>query len=370
MNDSNAIGESSMLVSAAALLRSRGMAYEDGDEYMTIWTGLSRYQRRELKIPKDGHSDMFRLSDALRRKIPVFMDNENLMRVIDVPLEGKSGRLSPEAYSLFYSGWQDRVAEFTTRRWGGCFQTTARAYKQRGVVMVLNLGEIPHYYNIVLSPEEKEEFEDTNPELVFESCDGVCAGYEDAHFHGVHGYYKGSKVGGIDCAPPIWLDSTWKILQDFPLDQPLDFVAGPDLDGTYADLVYLPHAAPYWAQEYKAGGGAWSLAIICEGPQKGWSKADWTGLCELYLSPEAASWGLAKAYDCSKAGQRKIKRSWDKTFSDVILPKLRGTGSPIPDVLQQIWRMDRTVSKTFANYLLRRLFTTANPVYDSGTLRI
>jgi hypothetical protein len=213
MGKSKYQGDSPLLVSAAALLTKQRISYVDDGKYTVVkFSPKGNYLHKVLKFPKDGHTDALRFTEALQEKIPL-VDGCYPIKVLPPPLEGKVGSATPAMNSKFYKGWEHRDAALTCFRWDGAFTTLPYLYRQDGVYQEVDLsGE--HYYNILMTRPQKEEFEKVNPEFFFEECPGTCAtkrGYP--HFHAIHGFYVGSDVGDVGCAPPWRLCDAWKWLK-------------------------------------------------------------------------------------------------------------------------------------------------------------
>jgi hypothetical protein len=91
----------------------------------------------------------------------------------------------------------------------------AREHKKEGEFVEIDLS-VEHYYNIVVSQEETDAFFAKNQRFAKRGCSKECikkiSGETGigSHSHFVHGAYEGSRVDGVDCAPPFRLSKRWE----------------------------------------------------------------------------------------------------------------------------------------------------------------
>jgi hypothetical protein len=338
-------GNSPFLVSAAALLNKHGLSYEETRQDIVIEGPLGK-----LKFPRDGWSDMMRFSKALQSKIPLRKKRHVVM--VTLPrLSWGAGSAPAVSYSTFMEAWVKKKAEVTFRMWGGAFLTEAHEYeRERGYVQLDLAAE--HYYNIAMSYPEWKQFSKVNPAFQMQACQKRClSGKKSGHYHAVHGKYSGSFVAGMPCSPP------WKFAPDWVKLNILEREAV----GWSKGVAMFPHAgkgvpisAPNWLDGYWPIEGTRVLAQICEAPKNDWTDADWSKLCQLYRTPRAARWGLAEAYSPAPSGKHVVC-TLDYYYISNIFPMLEGKGSPVPRILQRIWKADSTAPKVCSIYLLTRL---------------
>jgi len=353
---------------AAALFKKKSMAYVDGHDSLRIGVNL-KGEQRWFEIPKDGYSDVNRFTEALTEKLPLIYDARCTFEVFPPPLSGIAAHLSPEDYLAFVRAWEVCVPKYTTHRWGLSFQTLARDYYKEGAVKVLDLsGDAEHYYNIVLTKWEKDVFEKVNPGLKYTLCDEECTPLKGfMHYHGVHGYYRGSSVDGVACAPPFRLCEEWYRLPDFTPNELLDSIEAPGpIDSAALTARWVPDGYSFTSRWEGSGDGAKVLAEFCE---EVWACADWATLCNTYLSSSAAIWASPAAYIPAGVGQDQIRECWDVQFQNLVQPLLRGKGVSVLKILQHVWMIDATATKTMANYFLVKIVSGVARCAPSGFLR-
>lgn len=366
VRESNAAEKIRCMAGAGALLHSKNLCYVDTPDVFAILSGLDGHDG-ELVVPKDGYTDSRRFADALREKLPAFGDFE--VGILPIPLTGELGNLDPEEFAAFDEAWKSREAKYTDKRWGQCFQTYARDYMFGDDVIVLELGEREHYYNIVFTTAQKLVFEEFNPGLKYELCSEHCAPMKEfVHYHGVHGYYRGSKIGDVDCAPPLGLTRTWTFTSEFDREEVLKVAEDPRTEHIHPCLSGFSFVAPLDKAWNKPEFGARMLADFCRNSS---TRADWGTICQVYRSPIAACWATPEAYYPGLRMLEDIADQWDKKFRDEILPLMKGYGAIFPVVLQRIWEADTCASKIMSSYLVRKLVMTFEVRYVApGTLRI
>jgi hypothetical protein len=353
-------------VGGAALLRYCGFVFSDCYREMRI--KASRDGKVDIKFPKDGYSDAKRLAEALQEKLP-FHQGWNDVHTYPVPTMGYLGDLLPNEVLDFERAWDRRVPKFTSQRWDSCFQTLGRDYFKDGVAIRLDLsGDVEHYYNVILTNYEKNLFEQINPEMKFELCEEQCTPLKEfLHWHAVHGYYAGSAVDGVGCAPPFRLCAAWRDIPDFSIGGDLDMLERLDQEAITAKFFgdQSVSSPEEWDRPLQ---GARVLAGYCEFSQ---TRADWGAIREAYLSPSSAHWATVKAVTPSEVGQGKLEKMWNEIFRKKILPLIEGSGATLPKVLQTIWEEDDTTGKVLGNYLLRKLVHKRKVEFTpEGTLRI
>jgi hypothetical protein len=187
------------------------MRYEDCESVLKIYRG----GRAEpiLSFPKDGHSDAFRFREALQEKLSVFGVNKPILGIYPIHLSRKPTNDTSKA--SFVEAWAKRRDDVTLKVWGACFQTMARDHKKEGEFVEIDLS-VEHYYNIVVSQEEADLFFAKNQRFAKRGCSKECIKKISGetgignHSHFVHGAYEGSRVDGIDCAPPFRLSRRWE----------------------------------------------------------------------------------------------------------------------------------------------------------------
>jgi hypothetical protein len=348
------------MLGAAALLKSCHLSFVDGNGFLRIYATANGSR---MRMPKDDYSDSLRFAEALEEKIPTDDFGRPLAGVFPTPL-GYEGDVPADESLTFERAWRRRSYDFTFVRWGHCYQTMAWQHMQGGVFQELDISaNREHYYNILLFPHEKEEFVLVNPNFEIEMCNQRCVtaskGGKSMHFHAVHGFYKGSVVAGIDCAPPFRLSPHWVNQYRFDMDILKKTLGMPPPE----EIATIPKGVPVAIEDVSLAGpgdGAMTLAGFCGGRSH---FAEWELLKVTYRTPTSALWASTAAYSASHSGQRKIRNEWNKEFQELVLPKLWGKGSPLPVVLQRVWETDKGASKIKANYFMRRLFGLGGIAY-------
>ena len=224
-----------------------------------------------------------------------------------------------------------------------------------------------HYLNIVMPNRDVKYFKEANPDFFYTRCDKDCM--KHAHTHAVHGYYTGSVVFGVQCAPPLYLHPTWQQVEKLDAEN----VRMIDAAVERANRVFQPIAQAVAAEAHEAGpapaGGASAsgLPVDISGNRVTWGGAQtlkdfiddpdtkWVDVLGCFRDPESAKWASAKLLTPSRSGQNKIKKAWNERFQAEIKPMIQGAGSPMKDVLVKLWDMDSTEGKVVSNYLMRRL---------------
>jgi hypothetical protein len=346
-------------------MKLRRMSYVEGYSTMIICVGPNG-----ISVPKDGQTDGYRLLEALQEKLPFREDGALAVDIFPIPLQSAIAKMSPHIFLGFEQAWERREPQFTTRRWGECFQTMGKQYIKGDDCRVLELGKVEHYYNIVLTRYEKALFEKVNPCLRYEPCNAHCLPLtvQKPHFHAVHGYYPGAMVGEDHCPPPMRLIPAWAAIPAFTLEEIRTVVPATEYFKVNDDKRYAEAKKLESEGGYRLGDGAQVLASFCYNDGE---DAEWSNLCEVYRSPHSALWASVLAHYPTTAGQRKIRKRWNEKFQAEILPMLQGQGTPILTVIEKVWKLDDTSAKTVASYMMRRLFAgTEGVIYDYGCLRI
>jgi len=359
MRRSIAAEVSPCVIGATALLGSRQMTYVDSERLISVAAGW-----RSVEFPKDGHSDVHRLREALQQKTPLGECGGELFVVLPAPLMGQVSKDHNE-FRNFEFAWRARKPEVTHRRWDGCFLTKARDYKEEDSFVELDCGDKEHYYNVMLMPHELHEFSRKNPALSYKSCSGPCS--PKKHFHGVHGFYAGSRIFGNDCAPPFCLSPQWAKILPFA-EGDFKKIGITVQHGTWNDPGYASVRAVSTKSGDGPEDGAYVLSKIMDDTNADWYT--WERLCELYRSPVSVHWASTVALISTTAGQKKIKSRWNEIFQDELRPMLKGDGTLIRKVIQHAWNVDDDSTKILANYFMRRLFSGAEGVNvsDRGEL--
>jgi hypothetical protein len=341
--------ESPPTLGVAALLKTCSMTYTDCQNVIRIYRGKRQGVRGPTciaAIPKDGYSDGYRFREALQEKVLRFGGNLPLVEVSPVVLTKKP--MAHAIRSSFGDAWKERVSEVTVKMWGSCFQSMAWEHKDRGNFVKLNL-KVEHYYNVVVSPLEEEAFSKKNPFLTKVTCDKQCLikvslemGY-DKHCHFVHGAYAGSRVDGVDCAPPFRLSKFWEneiFLDHVRVDKALRAPHASDASPE-GGVPAVPSRKIFWDD----GRGTKLLKELVE-------RKDEVGLLflrKMYQNPHAAEWATQLPEDNEQKAELLQRR--DELCRMAFM--LGKEGKSLSHILTRLWRADRTEEKVAASYAIR-----------------
>jgi hypothetical protein len=337
--------KTSKMIGIAALCKANQIAYSDEAGYTTLKTKFGN-----IKMPKDKHSDAYRLQEAAQA------NTRGGKGMICLPaIDGIMVGATPGEKWAFKEAWDLKEISETTAVWGGSFTTKAEDYDDGENYAVLGLEATPHYYNVLLTMREKREFQETNPGLAYVECEQGCLAKK--HWHGVHGRYAGAVVGGVHCAPPYSLLKQWKSLPLFEaIDDQLVKSAVMKAKTILQPLAEVARKTPEKPAKKEPADtrtpgerGSEALKTLIDNPQP------WEDISTLYRSSESADWASSKAYCNSGSGQKKLKMKWNKTYEEQILPLLEGEGTLKQEVLKAAWDADPDKSKKVATYIMRRL---------------
>lgn len=335
------------MLSVAALFKANNLGLRVNECSMFIDT-----PRGVITIPKDGKSDAYRLKDAVTEKTP---GGDGMITVHSVNSASKKTANMAEVWA-FKKAWDNRKPGNTIYAWGGSFQTRASDHEDNESYAQLDLQSTPHYYNILLTRREYEEFSLVNPGLAYVECEEECL--PRMHYHGVHGYYMGAYVDGIPCAPPLNLLRDWNLLPELSLAPPKWFSNKFKKPKTQAAAAppfekgAKPDGNPCPAHErapQPVGGGAQILAEIID------QRRPWSAIEEIYRRPDAANWASLKGFIAPEAARFDVYVRWNKVYETVTAPMFRDEGIPVADVVQRAWDDDPSPMKIMANYLVRKL---------------
>jgi hypothetical protein len=341
MSESYFAGEPLPMLGAAALLGMCDMRYADDQNAIRFFDANVAGQC--LAIPKDHCSDHYRFDEALQEKIAEVCGDDPIFGVLPVPLGSRRPGSNPHQWMRFHEEWQKREVMRTTKLWGDCFQSMPWIHKQRGAFVELDIsGE--HYYNVVVFPNDIDNFKAKNPEFVMRQCRLQCftsargETVKGRHVHFVHGAYKGSWVAGIDCAPPFRLAKFWRHAFAFRMKSLIrDYL--PHKDGASQVERYS-----VFGRIMTWGYGHGALVLAKMATERG--GADLKKAFDVFQDQRAAAWASFIAYHKDEKGLNRMEKVSQGHLEDVL--DMDWARRPFHDILLHIWNLDHTNAKVLA----------------------
>eukprot|EP00493_Phyllostaurus_siculus_P026330 UN26675 len=166
------------MLTVEGICRINGVKYEEHDTHV-VFTNKDNV----VTIPKDGHSDAYRIQDMIEAQT-VGGSGMIYLPTLSGIMEGKT----VEEKWAFKQAWDERVEGYTEHLWGGSFLTRVDDYvdDDTGDIVEVDLT-LPYYYNIAMHRRDKNAFAGVNPDFAYKECKGDCLGKPSLHFHAVAG---------------------------------------------------------------------------------------------------------------------------------------------------------------------------------------